>query len=172
MIIYLNGTSSSGKTSIAHELQKLIQRPTLYFSIDTILYSLGSEDLEGIMGKRPYRVPIDWDAIFSGYFSSVSALVNSKNWVIADCPVYNQNLAAKFEEFIEPLADRKIIKIDCPLSVIEYREKIRGDRAIGVAARQFQQIHSYLQYDFEIKTDKLSPQELAQTIFENVLVNK
>ncbi|MGZ3775883.1 MAG: phosphotransferase-like protein [Pseudobdellovibrionaceae bacterium] len=168
MLIYLNGTSSSGKTSIALELQKLIQHPIIYFSIDTILYSLSSEDLEAIMGKRPYRFPINWDSIFSGYFSCVAALVHSGNCVIADCPVHNQKLALIFDKLVNPIVDRKIIKVDSPLSVIEQREKKRGDRAIGVAQRQFQGIHNFLTYDFQVKTNEVSPIEAAQAIFNYI----
>ena len=39
-IICLNGTSSSGKTAIAKELQALLPKVYLNFSIDSILYSL------------------------------------------------------------------------------------------------------------------------------------
>lgn len=39
-VICLNGTSSSGKTTIAHKLQELLPEIYLNFSIDSILYAL------------------------------------------------------------------------------------------------------------------------------------
>ena len=39
-IICLNGTSSSGKTAIAKQLQEFLPRVYLNFSIDSILYTL------------------------------------------------------------------------------------------------------------------------------------
>gem|GEM_PF-4292191 len=52
MIIYLNGTSSSGKTTVAYKLQELIKEHVFYFSIDTLLYTLPKNTLEAIQGKR------------------------------------------------------------------------------------------------------------------------
>lgn len=164
MLIYLNGTSSSGKTSIANELQKLIQEPIFYFSIDTLLYSLSQDDLNAIMGKQPYRAPLNWNAIFSGYFSSVSALIQTGNSVIADCPVYQQGLYNIFEKYISTVPQKTIVKVTCPLEIIKMRETNRKDRAIGVAEKQFEEIHKYLSYDLEVDSAKLSPQDSALKI--------
>ncbi len=164
MLIYLNGTSSSGKTSIAHELQKIVQQPIFYFSIETLLYSLGHDDLNAIMGKQPYRAPLNWEAIFSGYFSSVSALIQTGNSVIADCPVYQQGLFNIFEKYISSVPRKTIVKVTCPLEVIKMREKDRKDRAIGVAEKQFEEIHKYLSYDLEVDSAKLSSQDSALRI--------
>ena len=166
MLIYLNGTSSSGKTSVANELQKLIQKPIFYFSIDTLLYSLSQEDLNAIMGKQPSRTPLNWEAIFSGYFSCITALTHTGNSVIADCPVYQQGLFNIFEKYISSVAQKTIIKITCPLEIIKIREVDRKDRAIGVAEKQFEEIHKYLNYDLEVDSVKLSPFESAQKIFD------
>lgn len=167
MLIYLNGTSSSGKTSIANELQTQLEIPFFYFSIDTLLYALPKDDLEAIMGKRPHRSPLNWDSIFSGYFSSVVALIKTGNWVIADCPIYNAKMSLAFNEFISPLTNKLVVKIDCPLSVLEVREKSRKDRAIGVAKRQFEGIHNFLRYDLSIQSDKMSATESARIIIDH-----
>ena len=150
MLIYLNGTSSSGKTSIAHELQKLFQEPIFYFSIDTLLYSLSQDDLNAIMGKQSYRTPLNWEALFSGYFSCITALTQTGNSVIADCPVYQQGLSSIFEKYIPLISQKTIIKVTCPLEIIIMREVDRKDRALGVAEKQFQEIHKYLNYDLEV----------------------
>lgn len=167
MLIYLNGTSSSGKTSIAHQLQKLMEQPCFYFSIDTLLYSLASEDLEAIMGKRAYRWPLDWDAIFSGYFSSVDALVKNGNHVIADAPIYNEKLFGTFTHFLASIEKKFIVQVEAPLPVIIAREMRRGDRAAGVAQKQFAGIHQFLKYDFSIDTELNSPSECAQKIINH-----
>jgi len=168
MIIYLNGTSSSGKTSIAKELQKLRQEPYFYFSIDTLLYSLLDEDLEAIMGKRPYQQKLNWEAIFEGYFASVAALSNTGNNVIADCPVYSEKLGKYFKKHLGSIDNRLTIKIECPLSVLEERERTRGDRAIGVAKGQYEGIHKYLNFDIEVDSSKNSPIEVASAISQAV----
>lgn len=166
MLIYLNGTSSSGKTSIALELQKLIPTPVFYFSIDTLLHSLASSDVDAIMGKSLARSTMDWAAIFSGYFSCVATLIKTENQVIADCPVYSQKLADTFSQHLLPLSPRVVVKIECPLEVLEEREKTRGDRAFGVAQGQFKGIHQYLNYDLQIHSHRMTPAESALKIFE------
>ena len=166
MLIYLNGTSSSGKTSIASELQKLIPEPIFYFSIDTLLYSLSQDDLNAIMGKQPYRTPLNWNSIFSGYFSSASALIQTGNSVIADCPVYQQGLYNIFEKYISTVPQKTIVKVTCPLEIIKMRETDRKDRAIGVAEKQFEEIHKYLSYDLEVDSAKLSPRDSALKIID------
>ena len=39
-IIFLNGTSSSGKSSIAQELQKLLREPYVHMSVDGFLHGV------------------------------------------------------------------------------------------------------------------------------------
>lgn len=168
MLVYLNGTSSCGKTSVAKVLQKLRQEPYFYFSIDTLLSSLAEEDLQAIMGKRVYRQKLNWEAIFEGYFASLAALANSGNNVIADCPVYSEGLANYFSKHLGLINKKLVIKIDCPLSVLEDRERARGDRAIGVAKGQFDGIHSHLSFDLEVDSNKQTPWEIASIISEAI----
>lgn len=166
MLIYLNGTSSSGKTSIAKELQSLIPGPCLYFSIDALLYALATEDLDAIMGKRPYRYTINWNSIFEGYFASVAALVNAGNTVIADNPVYTEKLAGEFAKTIDPILKKLVVKLDCPLDELERREKAREDRAIGIAKNQIEGIHRFLKYDMDVDSHQSNPKQVALKIFK------
>jgi chloramphenicol 3-O phosphotransferase len=166
MLIYLNGTSSSGKSSIALELQKQIQKPVLYFSIDTVLNTLSEEDLKAIMGKQPYRVPIDWNSIFIGYMACVVGLVAASNFVIADCPIYDKAMADYFEIQTAPITKKMIVGVVCALDVLKHREILRQDRAIGTAQKQFEGIHKYIKYDFEVQSDRFSPLDLALQIYQ------
>ncbi len=168
MLIYLNGTSSSGKSTLAIELQKLIPRPVVYFSIDNILYSLAPEDLDAIMGKRAYRHSINWDSIFSGYLSCLASLVNTGNFVIGDCPIHNDKLASYFNRFVLPLERKFLVGIDCSLQTLESREVERRDRAIGVARRQFDGIHKFIGYDAKIETEEHSSADLAEQIYSKL----
>ncbi len=164
MLIYLNGTSSSGKSSLAHSLQKHLPTPCFYFSIDTLLYSLHKSDLDAIMGKLPYRTKMNWDAIFKGYLAGVSALVTAGNDVIADLPIYTESLGRDFEFFLNAIPNKNIVKVDCPLETLEVRERNRGDRAIGIARRQFSTIHNFLNYNIVVDTSTNQSDELATKI--------
>lgn len=153
MIFYLNGTSSSGKTTIAKALQNKIEKPIFYFSIDTLLYSLSEKDLESVMGKRAYDYKLDWSSVFEGYLSSVSAIHKSGNNVIADLPIYTENLYKVFQKYINPIKNKQIIKIFCPLEVLNCREEKRGDRSLGLAEKQHPTIHKFLDYDLTINSN-------------------
>ncbi len=168
MLIYLNGTSSSGKTSIAIELQKLIKKPVFYFSIDTLLYSLAEEDLRAIMGLQPARKELDWNAIFRGYFASVRALLDAGNFVIADAPIYNQNLLALFSDLLGSFPTKLVIQLDCSLVELERRERMRGDRALGIAKKQFGGIREFLKFDLSIHSEQQSPHISALQIFDSL----
>ncbi len=166
MLLYLNGASSSGKTSIAKEFQKIKREPYFYFSIDTLLYSLADEDLQAVMGKLPYRQKLNWDAIFEGYFASIAALLNTGNNVIGDCPVFSDKLELYFSKHLDSIKNKFVVKVDCPLPILEDRERARGDRALGIAQGQHVGIHQHLSFDFEVNSSKSTPQEIATLIVQ------
>ena len=163
-LIYLNGTSSSGKSSLATALQPLLPQPFLFFSIDTLLYTLPPSELKAVMGKARYTRDLDWNSLFSGYFTCVRALLDHGNLVIADCPVYNQEMAARFQKSLGDFEAIVKIRLDCPLEVLEQREKDRSDRTIGLARRQFPAIHDFLSYDFAVDTSRNCPEAGAQLL--------
>ena len=168
MIIYLNGTSSSGKSSIALELQDKIEAPVFYFSIDTLLYSLNKKTLDAIQGKSSCSFNIDWNNIFQSYFDCVRMLDKSSHIVIADCPVYSEGLFRMFKNSIGTVDKKLSVGIYCPLEVCQRREVDRQDRAIGIAAKQFESIHLYVEYDFKVDTSKNSAAELSLLIVDKI----
>lgn len=167
MIFYLNGTSSSGKSSVAIELQELIKSPVFYFSIDTLLYSLSPPILDSIQGKRAGAIAINWNSIFLGYFECIASLHRTGNSVIADCPVYSDELQKNFTTTLGPLTEKFVVGIHCPIEILRKREIDRGDRAVGLVDRQFPTIHSRLNYDLTVDSGIRSPKEIAQRILRH-----
>ncbi len=168
MILYLNGTSSSGKSSIAHEIQKQLDTPIIYFSIDTLLYSLNPQVLESIQGKKSQPSHVNWNSIFAGYFECVRALDASGNFVIADCPVYSEGLFKLYEKSLKLIQNKYIVGVECPLEVCKQREINRKDRAIGIAEMQFGGIHSFLKYDRIVDTNFQQLEQIAESIISSV----
>ena len=164
-LIYLNGTSSAGKSSLAEELQPLLEQPFLFFSIDTLLYTLPPGELEAVKGKASYKRELDWNSLFSGYFACVRSLLDHGNLVIADCPVYNQEMAERYRKSLGDFEQIVKVKVDCPLEVAEQRERERDDRTIGLARRQFRTVHQFLSYDLSVDTVKNCPQSAAESLF-------
>ncbi len=168
MILYLNGTSSSGKSSIAHEIQKQLNKPIFYFSIDTLLYALNSHILETIQGKGSDTTEINWNSIFTGYFECVRVLDESGNLIIADCPVYLEGLFQMYENSLKLIKEKYVVGLDCPLEVLKQREIDRKDRALGIAEKQFDGIHKFLKYDCIVNTANCGPYEIAEMIINNI----
>ena len=72
-IIFLNGTSSSGKTSIAKELQQILKEPYLLVSIDNFISMLPQKYLNGEDPKTLGKAILK---IISGMHHSISALAS------------------------------------------------------------------------------------------------
>lgn len=162
-IILLNGVSSSGKTSIAKALQKLLEAPYLHVCIDSFeqmmpdRYDLGGE--------------FAWQAIFnkllSGFHHSLAALAQCDNNLIVDHVLV---------EGAEPLTwlpecltlldpfDVFLVGVHCDLEELERREQERGDRPAGLARWQYTRMHRQVVYDFEVNTSVHTPEECAVLI--------
>lgn len=63
------------------------------------------------------------------------------------------------------------IGVECPLDIINEREKKRGDRPIGMAKHQYSRIHGEGIYDVKVDTSILSPEECAKKIYAYIEEN-
>jgi chloramphenicol 3-O phosphotransferase len=63
------------------------------------------------------------------------------------------------------------IGVQCPLEVVEARERDRKDRTLGQARAQFDVVHVEKRYDFEIDTSLNTVMECAEKIKEHILAN-
>ncbi len=156
--IFLNGTSSAGKTSIAKALQATLEEPYLYFSADIR------------KGMLPgYREGLGWsvEEILSklryGYYGCISALSACGNYVIADQAVERPEWMVQCAETLAPTRTF-LIGVRCPLDVAENRERERGDRTLGLVKEQFDVVHQLGIYDLEVDSSAWTPEECAEQI--------
>jgi chloramphenicol 3-O phosphotransferase len=164
-VILLNGTSSSGKTTIAKVLQEKLTEPYMYVSIDEFfslypkrfLSPTSQEDANVLARLAP--------AVVSGFHKSVGSLAQSGNNIIVDHVLQEEEW---LQECIENWAglDVLFVGVKCPLGEAEHREKERGDRNIGTARYQFERVHRHGLYDIEIDTSILSVDECVERIME------
>lgn len=166
-IIILNGTSSSGKTSILESLQTLLDEPYLNAGIDKFIFMLPERWLnhplwDDVLGRASEAGEMG-HRLFSGMHHAIKALSCSGNNVIADHvlvePAWARECAVLFADL-----PAYLIGVRCPLEVIEAREAARGDRTLGQAKKQFERVHAYTRYDLEVDTSLLSPAECAAQI--------
>ncbi|MGR6762540.1 chloramphenicol phosphotransferase CPT family protein [Paenibacillus polymyxa] len=177
ILVFLNGTSSSGKTSISTEL--INQKEILFYhlSIDDFFYNY----YDFINNKFPDDPPkeIDHqvvsqlldDSIFSVYHSTIKLLLELGFNVIADTIIDNDK---RFNEFIDQFFDQPtlFIGVICSEEELIKREQTRGDRQIGLAASQFSKVYCIDEYDLEVNTEEMNPIECAEKILSFIKSNK
>lgn len=150
LIIVLNGTSSSGKSTLAVGLQEASDRTLLKFSMDTILYALPARELTRLVnGDEPSRVT--YDALVAAYFSCVREMAAAGLSLIVECAITARRRA---EQLVEALAGHDVVMVglECAVDLLERREASRGDRRPGLARAQCDAIHRWLEYDVLVNT--------------------
>jgi chloramphenicol 3-O phosphotransferase len=146
-VIFLNGTSSSGKTTLARALQGCLEKPYLHISEDMFFAALPSREYTQAeyfqYGSRLYH----------GFTQCVRTLVECENRVIVDTVAWNPGSLAGF---VNALWDLSVfaVGVHCPLALLEERERQRNDRSAGLARRQFELVHRDALYDLEIDTSQ------------------
>ena len=162
-ILFLNGASSSGKSSIAKALQKMIKEPCIHFCIDDYLGMFQDE-----LWQNRDIVEQEWTYIIGGFHAAAAAIARAGNLVIVDDvleenPPWVENLLELFDGL-----EVVFIGVHCPLEELERRERERKDRKEGMARLQFEQVHAQAVYDIEVDTSVLSPVECASVIMERM----
>ena len=154
-IIFLNGTSSSGKTSIATELEKMLG------------YQIASFDNTSNFAHLlpTWRTP-SLDDYVSSFHYHIHDLVLKGRRVIVD-HVLQESVWAR--ECSDLFIDYSVllVGVKCPLDILEQREKKRPERK-GNARYQFDRVHACTQYDLEVDTSKSSLSECAEQIIAHL----
>jgi chloramphenicol 3-O phosphotransferase len=170
-IIIINGTSSSGKTSILKAVQERMEEPYLDAGIDRFIW---------MMPKRYLDRPL-WDDVlgladraggaghrlFHGMHRAIAELSRASCNVVADHVLVEKAWVKECACLFAGLP-AYLVGLHCPLEVLEQRERDRKDRTLGQARVQFHVIHRYTSYDLELDTTILSPQECAVRICERI----
>lgn len=165
-VIFLNGTSSSGKTTIAKELQKSLDEPYLHMNIDDFLQRLP----EASLADAEYlsrALPV----LLAGFDDSNAAIARAGNNVIIDHVLQEPSWISHCARAFQGLKV-VFVGVRCPLEVLEARERARGDRKEGMAAYQYDRVHSYDRYDIQVDTSEMTVDECVSAIREYVSSGK
>ncbi len=162
-IIFLNGTSSAGKTTIARALQDTLETAYMRASLDDF-FNLYPEKLLQPKNEEEAQVFMRLiPQVVSGFHRSIAAFASTGNNVIVDHvleeEVWLKECVAAWEDY-----DVLFVGVKCPLDVAEQREKDRGDRSIGLARYQFERVHRHNLYDLELDTSALTVEECVAKI--------
>jgi chloramphenicol 3-O phosphotransferase len=157
VIIFLNGTSSSGKTTIARELLDVLDE--LYFHVPVDAFHA----MRARRGIPPEELPDVLHRTWRGYHRAVAGLAAAGNNVIMDHVLSEPwRLRDCLELF--PAEDVVLVGVRCPLPELERRERDRGDRPAGLAAHQVERVHAHGIYDLEFDTSVTAPRDCAELV--------
>ncbi|MCY3713443.1 MAG: GNAT family N-acetyltransferase [Gemmatimonadetes bacterium] len=169
-VIYLNGTSSAGKTTLAQALLEVLEEPYLYFSINLF------DEIPSRKQIKRGLVP-DIRHLELGFARCIAALAGSGNNVIVDDVIAPPRHLPAGQEFdVHDLLRQRVmmlnsfdvlfVKVFCPLDELERREIARGDRTIGLARSQYDLVHRYAVYDVEVDTSAETPEDASARVLK------
>ncbi|MYS87486.1 chloramphenicol phosphotransferase CPT family protein [Embleya scabrispora] len=156
-IIFLNGTSSSGKSSVAAELLRILEPSHYHLAVDAF---------HAMRSKRhipPDLVDAEIDRTVKGFHRAVAGMAAAGNPVVVDHVLGKRWRLLDCLEVL-PAEDVVLIGLRCPRVELLRREQARGDRPPGLAALQFDRVHAHGVYDLECDTHAYSPAECARRI--------
>lgn len=150
----LNGTSSSGKSTLARGLQRHLEEPFLHFQLDAFIEMLPRDDDQEMFQQ-----------LVRGMNASIAAMVGEGNNLIVDHVLIDNEW---LNQCFELLGDEYVlfVGVDCPLNELERRERMRDIRRQGFAREQFENIHKGKVYDVLVNTFALSPDECVKKVFD------
>ncbi|MFJ9820782.1 AAA family ATPase [Streptomyces sp. NPDC101151] len=156
-VILLNGTSSSGKSSIAEALLDVLDGTWFHMPVD----AFHAMRCDHPIADGDLQAEIDRTA--KGFHRAVAGMAAGGNNLVVDHPLSRRWRLLDLLDLLVP-EDTILIGVRCPLPELERRERERGDRQPGLAALQYDQVHSHGPHDLDVDTSVLSPQECALRI--------
>jgi chloramphenicol 3-O phosphotransferase len=171
-VIFLNGCTSAGKSSIAKSLQETLPQPHLVTGIDDAFAMLPNRMHNNNDGFYFDRDPNGLVRLNFGEFGfatlrahqhAATALAKSGMGLILDEVLLSKELLDLWTVALQGL-DVFWVGVHCDLDELERREIARGDRVPGQARGQFELVHRYAAYDLEVDTTAQAPAECALQI--------
>ena len=181
-IILLNGTSSSGKTTLVRALQDRLPDPWIEIGIDRFVFALPKRYLDQPLWSEVFRyVRPDGRAdgpftietgplgkrLVRGMHRTAAALAADGLDLIVDHVLLEGSWLDELGRLWAPFGVL-FVGVVCPLGVVVERERGRRDRTIGQAEAQFAVVHRRGGYDIEVDTSELTPQDAAARVVDAI----
>lgn len=163
-ILFLNGVTSSGKTSIVEALQA---RNEVFF------YVVANDLFQEMVGEKYLRENY-WkylsEAILLMYHTAKLFSDMGKNVLIDGILVERAEIRPHYQRLMEILRDNPldIVEIYCPLEICRQRNIARGDRYETQSEEQKALMASNIAYSLRVDTSLLSPKQCARRIIETL----
>lgn len=131
-IIYLNGVTSTGKTSISRELQK---------QSDKLIYNLSNDMIAYILNRERYKADY-WRTLFNTIYVMYDLavmLTDQGHDVIIDGMIVNPpGISGHYEHIKHTFRESNLVVVEvyCPLEECKRRNIERGDRGVDQSDQQ------------------------------------
>ena len=163
-IIFLNGVTSSGKTTIVDALQA--RRDVFFYVVANDLFQemVGEQYLEEDYWKYLSEV------IIMMYHTAKLYSDMGKNVLIDGILVERDEIKPHYIRLLEIMKDNPldIVEVYCPLDICRQRNIERGDRYESQSDEQAALMNPDISYRLRVDTSKLSPEECADAIVREV----
>ena len=163
-IVFLNGVTSAGKTSIVEAIQ---QRNDVFF------YVVANDLFQEMVGDR-YLQRDYWrylgEVIILMYHTAKLYSDMGKNVLIDGILVEREHIAPHYQQLTNILKDNPldIIEVYCPLDICEKRNIARGDRRQGQSEEQQKLMAKNIHYKMRVDTSIYTPDECAEMIVSEI----
>ena len=159
-IVFLNGVTSSGKTSIVEAIQ---EREDVFF------YVVANDLFQEMVGDKYLRENY-WkylsEVIIMMYHTAKLYSDMGKNVLIDGILVERDEITPHYQQMLEIFKDNPldIIEVYCPLDICRKRNIIRGNRYENQSSEQHELMAKNIAYRLSVDTSLQSADECADTI--------
>ena len=163
-IIFLNGVTSSRKTSIVESLQN---------QEDIFFYVVANDLFQEMVGENYLRKDY-WkylsEVIIMMYHTAKLYSDMGKNVLIDGILVEREEIKPHYSQLLEILKNNPldIVEIYCPLDICRQRNIIRGDRYETQSQEQYDLMAENIKYSAKVDTSIYSPEECAKKIIKEL----
>lgn len=163
-IIFLNGVTSSGKTSIVEAIQN---RDDVFF------YVVANDLFQEMVGEK-YLQENYWkylsDVIILMYHTAKLYSDMGKNVLIDGILVERKEIAPHYQQLLTILKDNPldVVEVYCPLELCRERNISRGDRYETQSEEQAALMAKNISYSLRVDTGRYSPAECAEIIISRL----
>ena len=163
-IIFLNGVTSSGKTSIVEALQ---ERDDIFF------YVVANDLFQEMVGEKYLRENY-WkylsEVIIMMYHTAKLYSDMGKNVLIDGILVERDEISPHYLRLMEILKNNplELVEVYCPLEICRKRNIIRGDRYESQSDEQYELMSKNIKYSLNVDTSLYSPAECADMIIKEL----
>ena len=186
-IIFLNGTSSAGKTTLALALQEKLVDPWQHMALDQFRDGLPAkyrglnapESSTGQLGLNvvpvhhldgaytEVKLGAAGKRMLMGMRRAIATMASEGNNIIIDDIILEPEF---LHDYLSALAgiDVYFVGVRCPIEVIAQREAIRPGRFPGTAESHIGICHAHDHYDVEVDTARMSPDECAEAVIARI----